>query len=189
MKVSTVRVTSLQVSGIGTDRPDSGADRRRPATAAARCAGRDARGGSRSGHGDGARCKNDRDSTTEGVVTSPTRQAAALLVACGGGPTVRCWTTHWPSGTGTIICLLPLKLHHASAAVLCQRMHSSSGQSSGTPTRYIVGIYHVYTIMMYIPRGGIYLVYPRYIPSTMDIKILLTCIHDLWAIQCCKPKQ
>ena len=32
---------------------------------------------------------------------------------------------------------------------------------SGTPTRYIVGIYHVYT--MYNPRGGIYLVYPRYI--------------------------
>jgi hypothetical protein len=33
---------------------------------------------------------------------------------------------------------------------------------SGTPTRYsIVGIYYVYT--MYIPRGGIYLVYPRYV--------------------------
>jgi hypothetical protein len=36
-----------------------------------------------------------------------------------------------------------------------------STSASGTPTRYIVGIYHVYT--MYIPRGGIYLVYPRYI--------------------------
>jgi hypothetical protein len=52
-------------------------------------------------------------------------------------------------------------------------------QSFGTPTRYIVGIYHVYT--MYIPRGGIYLVYPRYIQWIS--KFLF------WAIECCKPKQ
>ena len=32
---------------------------------------------------------------------------------------------------------------------------------SGTPMRYIVGIYHVYT--MYIPRGCIYMVYTMYI--------------------------
>ena len=33
--------------------------------------------------------------------------------------------------------------------------------TSGTPMRYIVGIYHVYT--MYIPRGCIYMVYTMYI--------------------------
>ena len=38
---------------------------------------------------------------------------------------------------------------------------SDGDEASGTPTRYIVGIYHVYT--MHIPRGSIYLVYTRYI--------------------------
>jgi hypothetical protein len=36
--------------------------------------------------------------------------------------------------------------------------HSST---SGTPMRYIVGIYNVYT--RYIPRSGVYLVYSMYI--------------------------
>jgi hypothetical protein len=40
-------------------------------------------------------------------------------------------------------------------------LHKLIKVTSGTPTRYIVGIYHVYT--MYIPRGYIYLVYTRYI--------------------------
>ena len=42
--------------------------------------------------------------------------------------------------------------------------HGPSGTAqpaSGTPMRYIVGIYHVYT--MYIRRGFIYLVYTTYI--------------------------
>jgi hypothetical protein len=52
--------------------------------------------------------------------------------------------------------------------------------ASGTPTRYIVGIYHVYT--MYIPRGGIYLVYTRYIHWILKKKFMHFC-----AMQCCKP--
>ena len=55
------------LSGIGTDRPA----RRRPAAAAARCAGR-----ARGGRPMTGRCaKNDRDSATEGAV----REAAELL--------------------------------------------------------------------------------------------------------------
>ncbi len=41
------------------------------------------------------------------------------------------------------------------------RDHWQPQAAPGPPTRYKVGMYHVYT--MYIPRGCIYLVYPRYI--------------------------
>jgi hypothetical protein len=68
------------------------------------------------------------------------RPAAAIMIAT---PRVR--RTHEPLGAGP----------PSPPAQL-------SDGTSGTPTRYIVGIYHVY--IMYIPRGGIlvYLVYPRY---------------------------